>query len=50
MLADVINKRNTEIMNINGAIVREGRKLNIQTPANEMMTYLVLLKEKCYFS
>ncbi|WP_244969340.1 ketopantoate reductase family protein [Tissierella praeacuta] len=48
MLADVINKRNTEIMNINGAIVREGRKLNIQTPANEMMTYLVLLKEKCY--
>lgn len=50
MLADIINKRKTEIMNINGAIVREGKKLNIQTPVNEMMTNLVLLKEKSYFN
>lgn len=50
MLADIINKRKTEIMNINGAIVREGKKLNIQTPVNEIITNLVLLKEKSYFN
>ncbi len=48
MLADVMNKRKTEIMNINGAIVREGKKLGIPTPVNEVMTNLVLLKEKSY--
>ena len=48
MLADVQNKRRTEIDNINGAIVREGRKFNIDTPANKMITNLVLLKEKTY--
>ena len=49
MLADVMNKRKTEIMNINGAIVREGKRLGIPTPFNEVMTNLVLLKEKSYF-
>lgn len=48
MLADVINKRKTEILNINGAIVREGKKANTPTPYNEVMTNLVLLKEKMY--
>lgn len=48
MLADVQNKRRTEIDNINGAIVREGKKFNIDTPANKMITKLVLLKEKTY--
>jgi len=48
MLADVMNKRKTEIMNINGAIVREGKRLSIPTPFNEVMTNLVLLKEKTY--
>lgn len=48
MLADVMNKRKTEIMNINGAIVREGKKLGIPTPVNEVMTNLILLKEKRY--
>jgi len=48
MLADVMNKRKTEIMNINGAIVREGKRLGIPTPVNEIMTNLVLLKEKSY--
>jgi 2-dehydropantoate 2-reductase len=48
MLADVQNQRRTEIMNINGMLVKEGRKLNIKTPVNELMTNLVLLKEKSY--
>lgn len=48
MLADVTNKRKTEISNINGAIVREAEKYNIDTPVNRMLTNLVLLKEKMY--
>ncbi len=48
MLADVMNKRKTEIMNINGAIVKEGKRLGIPTPVNEVVTNLVLLKEKTY--
>jgi 2-dehydropantoate 2-reductase len=48
MLADVKNKRKTEISNINGAIVREAEKFNIDTPVNKVLTNLVLLKEKLY--
>lgn len=48
MLSDVINKRRTEIMNINGAIVRIGKELGIETPYNKTMTNLILLKEKSY--
>ncbi len=48
MLADVNNKRKTEINNINGAIVSEAEKFNIDTPINRMLTNLVLLKEKMY--
>lgn len=48
MLADVSNKRKTEINNINGAIVREAEKYNIDTPINKMLTNLVSLKEKMY--
>lgn len=48
MLSDVIKKRKTEIENINGAIVREGKKYNIETPVNALLTTLVQLKEKQY--
>lgn len=48
MLSDVLNKRRTEIMNINGAIVRIGEELGIDTPYNKVMTNLILLKEKAY--
>ena len=48
MLSDVLNNRQTEIMNINGAIVRIGEKLGIKTPYNKMLTNLILLKEKNY--
>jgi len=46
MLADILNGRKTEIMNISGAIVREGEKYNIDTPVNKVLTNLVLMKEK----
>ena len=48
MLSDVLNNRKTEIMNINGAIVRIGKELGVDTPYNEIMTNLILLKEKSY--
>lgn len=48
MLADIENKRRTEIDNINGAVVRIGKKHNIETSVNSMLTDLILLKEKCY--
>lgn len=48
MLADVINKRKTEIININGIIVDLGKKYDIPTPYNEMMTKLIILKELSY--
>lgn len=50
MLSDIKNKRKTEILNINGAIVREGAKHNILTPINETLTNLILLKEKNFKS
>lgn len=48
MLSDVMNQRRTEIDNINGAIVREGQKLGIPTPANAVVTQLIKGKEKSY--
>ena len=48
MLSDVLNNRKTEIMNINGAIVRIGKELGVDTPYNEVVTNLILLKEKSY--
>lgn len=48
MLSDIINKRRTEIMNINGAIVEIGEELGMDTPYNKIMTNLILLKEKSY--
>ena len=41
MLQDVIRKRKTEIDFINGAIVKEGEKVNIPTPFNQMITELI---------
>lgn len=48
MLADVNNKRKSEIMNINGAVVVKGKELGIATRVNEILTSLILLKEKTY--
>jgi 2-dehydropantoate 2-reductase len=48
MLQDVLKKRRTEINFINGAIVREGRKLNLSTPVNQVITDLIKAVEEAY--
>lgn len=41
MLQDVLRGSPTEIATINGAIVREGRRLGVPTPVNSLLTMLV---------
>ena len=48
MLADVTNKRKTEVDRINGAIVSEAAKLGMRAPLNELMTELIHAKELTY--
>lgn len=48
MLQDVRNKRKTEIDFINGAIVREGERLNIPTPLNHVVSSLIGAIEESY--
>jgi 2-dehydropantoate 2-reductase len=48
MLQDVLNKKETEIDFINGAIVMEGEMLGIPTPANRTLTHLVKAIEESY--
>ena len=38
---DVDHKRQTEIGAINGVVVREGRRLGLQTPVNQTLTALI---------
>ena len=45
MCSDVLNKRRTEIDNMNGAIVRLGEQYGVDTPINKVLTQMVLLKE-----
>jgi 2-dehydropantoate 2-reductase len=48
MLQDLEKGRRTEIDAINGSIVREGKRLGVPTPVNEVMVALVKLQEeKC---
>ncbi|MDI9493560.1 MAG: ketopantoate reductase family protein [Bacillota bacterium] len=46
MLQDVLNHKKTEIDIINGAVVREGKKVNIATPVNKTLTNLIKFIEK----
>jgi 2-dehydropantoate 2-reductase len=48
MLQDILAQRETEVDFINGAIVREGEKLGIDTPVNRTITNLVRTIEKTY--
>jgi len=48
MLQDVLKQRETEVDFINGAVVREGEKLGIDTPVNRTLTALVRTLEKTY--
>ena len=41
MLQDILNSRVTEVAYINGAIVREGKKLHVPTPVNHTLTCIV---------
>jgi 2-dehydropantoate 2-reductase len=46
MLQDLERGRRTEIDAINGSIVREGKRLGVPTPVNEVMVALVKLQEE----
>ena len=46
MLQDLERGRRTEIDAINGSIVRQGRRLGVPTPVNEVMVALVKLQEE----
>jgi len=48
MLQDVLGQRITEIRFINGAVVREGKKLGIPTPVNLTLTSLVSAIHETY--
>ncbi len=48
MLADVTNKRKTEVDRMNGAIVNEAKKVGLEAPINELMTNLIHAKELLY--
>jgi len=48
MLQDVLKKRRTEIDYINGAIVKEAEKLNVETPVNSLLTNLARTIESTY--
>ena len=41
MLADVLRNKRTEIDSINGAVVRNGKRHGIETPANALVTALI---------
>lgn len=48
MLQDILAKRQTEIDFLNGAVVRESKKLGIDTPVNRALTFLVRAIQKTY--
>jgi 2-dehydropantoate 2-reductase len=48
MLQDVLASRETEVDFINGAVVREGKGVGVETPVNRMLTNLVKIIEKTY--
>jgi 2-dehydropantoate 2-reductase len=48
MLQDIMNRKQTEVDFINGAIVRQGKGSGIKIPVNEMLTQLVKAIESSY--
>jgi len=46
MLQDILNNRKTEIEYINGAIIKNAKKLGLEIPYNNMLYYLVKYFEK----
>ncbi len=47
-LQDVLNHRQTEILIINGAVSRIGRRVNVPTPYNDLIVQLVLGEQSLY--
>ncbi len=48
MLQDVRNKRPTEIEAITGAVIKEGKRLNIATPYNDAIYKQIKIIEANY--
>jgi 2-dehydropantoate 2-reductase len=48
MLQDILKRRKTEIEMINGAIVKEGESLGIDTPVNKVLTNLTSVIQRNY--
>lgn len=48
MAQDVIRRRQTEIEHMNGAIVRYGQQLGVPTPANAMITNMIMTIQTNY--
>ncbi len=48
MLQDILNQRPTEIEALNGQIVAYGRRLNMPTPVNALLTNLIKALEKAW--
>lgn len=48
MAQDLIAQRLTEIEFLNGAVVREGKKLGVPTPKNELVYKLIKVFESSY--
>lgn len=48
MLVDMTSGRKTEVDFINGGLAKEGKKLGIPTPINDLIVELIHLKENCY--
>lgn len=46
MLQDILNGKRTEIDMINGAVVREGKTVNVETPVNEVLANLIRFMER----
>jgi len=47
-LQDILSKKQTEILIINGAVSKTGRKHNIPTPYNDLIVQLVSAKQSVY--
>ena len=48
LLLDLLAGRPTEVEWINGSVPREGAKVGVAAPANELVTVLVLAKQARY--
>ena len=47
-LLDILSKKQTEILIINGAVSKTGREHNIPTPYNDLIVQLVSAKQSVY--